>query len=141
MLTRSVLGGIGPGSNLGFWTCCQQYSLGTCLHWDCTAMGDIVKISLCVPSTYVQNAILSLQIIHTIPSLQIYVATDNPPLVPSISCLTIISYLWNYVHAADNASHTAILQTNCCQGCSHFYQFSDGIQVTQVFRYCGERQG
>jgi len=47
---------------------------------------------------------LSFQIIHIIPSHQIYVAIDNPSLVPSVSCLTTSSYHWNYVRAADEVS-------------------------------------
>jgi hypothetical protein len=69
------------------------------VHWvhACiwNAMGDVAKISPRVPSTSAQNAVLSLLIIHIIPSRQIYVAINNPSLVPSISCLTTGSYLWN----------------------------------------------
>jgi len=68
-------------------------------------MGDTAKICPPVPSTCEKNAILSLLIIHIIPSRQIYVAIDDPALVPSVSCLTTCSYLWNYVHAAANVSH------------------------------------
>jgi len=127
--------------------CCQLWpyvgmgSLGTRLHRDCNAMGDVVKISPRVPSTCAQNAILSLLIIHIIPSRQIYVAIDNWWLVPSVSCLTTGSYLWNYVRAADNVSHAENLQSNGCRCFSHLYKFRDSIQVTRVFRYCGERQG
>jgi len=105
------------------------------------AMGDVVKISPRVPSTCVQNAILSLLIIHIIPSRQIYVAIDNPSLVPFVSYFTTSSYLWNYVHAADDVSHTDNLQSNCCRCFSHLYKFRVGIQVTRVIRYCAERQG
>jgi len=104
-------------------------------------MGDAAKISPRIPSTCAQNAILSLLIIHIIPSGQIYVAFDNPSLVPSVSCLTTSSYLWNDVRAADNISHAENLQSNGSRCFSHLYKFLDGIQVTQVFRYCGERQG
>src|SRR5882757_6142084 len=104
-------------------------------------MGDVAKISPRISSTCAQNAILSLLIIHNIPSRQIYVAIDNPSLVPSISCLTTSSYLWNYVRAADDVSDAENLQTNGCRCFSHLYKFQDGIQVTQVFRYCGEHQG
>jgi len=68
-------------------------------------MGDGAKISPRVSSTCMQNAILSLLIIHIIPSRQIYVAIDNPSLVPSVSCLTTSSYLWNYMSAAEYVSH------------------------------------
>src|SRR5882757_9963997 len=85
------------------------------VHWvhACiwNAMGDVAKISPRVPSTCVQNAILSLLIIHIIPSRQINVAIDNPSLVPSISCLTTSSYLWNYVRAADDVFDAENLQS------------------------------
>jgi len=104
-------------------------------------MGDTAKISSRVPSTWAQNAILTLLIIHIIPSNQIYMAIDNPSLVPSVSCLTTSSYLWNDVCTADNISHAENLESNRCRCFSHLYKFWDGIQVTQVFRYSGERQG
>jgi len=116
-------------------------SLCTRLHRDCNAMDDVAKISPRVPSTCAQNAILSLLIIHIIPSRQIYVAIDNPSLLPSISCLTTCSYLWNYLPAADEVSHAEIFQSNGCRCFSYLNEFLDGIQVTRVFRYCGERQG
>jgi len=116
-------------------------SLGMPLHRDCNAMGDTVKTSPRVPTTCAQNAILSLLNINVIPSRQIYVAIGNPLLVPSVSCLTSTSYLWNYVWAADNVSHADNLQSNCCRCISHLYKFRDGIQVTRVFRYGGDRQG
>jgi hypothetical protein len=72
---------------------------------DCKAMGDAAKISPRIPSTCAQNAILSVLIIHIIPSRQIYVAIDNPLFIPSITCLTTGSYLWNDVRPADNISH------------------------------------
>jgi len=68
-------------------------------------MGDAAKISSHIPSTWAQNAILSLLIIHIIPSRQIYVAIDDASLVPSVSCLTTGNYLWNDVCAADDISH------------------------------------
>jgi hypothetical protein len=104
-------------------------------------MGYAAKISPPVPSTCAQNANLSLLIIHIIPSRQIYVAFDNPVLVPSDSCRTASSYLCNYVRAADDVSHAGNLQSNCCRCISHLYKFPDGIQVTRVFRYFGEGQG
>jgi len=128
------------------WRCGQQWpyigmgSLGTRLRQDCNAMGDAAKICPRVPSTCAQNAILSLLIIHIIPSCQISVAIDNPLLAPSISCFTTSSYLWNYVHAADDVSHAETLQSNGCRCLSHLYNLRDGILVTWVFRYCGERQ-
>jgi len=107
---------------------------------DCKDMGDAAKISPCVPSTCAQNAILSLLIIHIIPSRQLYVAIDNPSLVPSISRLTTGSYRWNDVCTANNISHAENLQSNGCQCFSHLYKFRDEIQVTRILRYCGERQ-
>jgi len=105
-------------------------SLATRLHRDCNVMGDTVEISPRIPSTCAQNAILPLLIIDIIPSRQIYVAIDNPSLIPSVSCLTTSTYLWNDLGAADNVSHTENLQSNGCQCFSHLYKFSDGIQVT-----------
>ena len=104
-------------------TCEQNAILSLPIIRDCKAMGDAAKISPRIPSTYAQNAILSLQIIHIIPSRQIYVAIDNPSLVPSISCLTTSSYLWNDVHTADNISHTENWQSNGCWCFSHLYKF------------------
>jgi len=104
-------------------------------------MGDAVKISPRVPSTGAQNAIHFSLIIHIIPSRKIYMAIDNPSLVPSVSCLPTCSYLRNYVCAADNVSHAEDLQGDGCRWLSPLYKFRDGIQVTRVFRYCGERQG
>jgi len=68
-------------------------------------MGDTTKASPCIVSTCAQNAILSLLIIHFIPCRQIHVAIDDPALVPSVSCLTSSSYLWNYVRAANDFSN------------------------------------
>jgi len=115
--------------------------LGTRLHWDCNVMGDAVKTTPRIPSTCAQNAILSLLIIHIIPSRQIYAAIDNPSLFLSISCLTTSSYLWNYVCAADDVTHAENLQSNSYWCFPHWYKLRDGIQVTQGLRYCGERQG
>jgi len=94
------------------WRCGQMWpygrmgSLGTRLLRDCNVMGDAAKTSHPVPSTWAQNAIFSVPNIHIIPSHQIYVAIDNPSLVPSVSCLTMSSYLWNHVRTADDISHT-----------------------------------
>ena len=89
-------------------------SLGTRLHRDCNAIGDTVITSPRVPSTRVQNAILSLLIIHIIRRRLIYVAMDNPSLVPSVSCRTNSSYLWNPARADDNVSLADNLQSTCC---------------------------
>jgi len=123
------------------WLYVGMSSLGTHLHQDCNALGDIAKISPRVPSTCAQNALLSLLIIDIISRCQIYVAIDNPSLVPSVPCLTTCNYPWNYMRAADDVFHPENLQTNCCQCISHLYKFRDGIQVTWLFRYCDERQG
>jgi len=111
------------------------------LHRDCNAICDAAKISPRIPSTGAHNAILYLLIIQIIPSCQIYVAINNPSLVPSDSCYTSCGYLWNYVRAADNVSHAESIQSNYCRGFAHLYKFRDGIHVTRVSRYCGERQG
>jgi len=97
---------------------------------NCNAMGDAATISPCVPSTCVQNGILSLPIIHIIPSCQIYVAIDNPLLIPSVSCLTNTLCLLNDVRVADNLSHSENLKCHGCRYFSHLYKFRDGIQVT-----------
>jgi len=93
-------------------------------------MGDVAKISPRIPSTCTQNAILSLLIIHIIPSRQIYVAIDNPSLVPSVACHTTSSYLCNYVPAVDDVSHAEDLQSNGCRCFSHLYKVRDVIQLT-----------
>ena len=116
-------------------------SLGTLLNWDCSAMSDAAKTSPRIPSTCAQNAILSLLRVHIIPPRQVYVAIDNPSLVRSISCLTTNRYLWNYIRAAEDISYPENLHSNCGRCYSHLYKFRDGIQVTRVSRYCGERQG
>jgi len=116
-------------------------SLGTRMDLECTVRGDVAKISPRVPSTCAQNAILSLLIIHIIPTRQIYVAIDISSLVLSISSLTTSSYLKKYVRGADDVSHAANLQSNGCRSLSHLYKFRDGIQVTRVFRDCGEGHG
>jgi hypothetical protein len=122
-------------------TCAQNAILSLLIIRDCKAMGDAAKISPRVPSTCAQSTILSLLIIHIIPSRQIYLAIDNPSLVLSITCLSTNSYLWNYVRAADDVSHGENWQSNRCRCFSHLYKFRDRIQVTRVFRYCGEYHG
>ena len=122
-------------------TCAQNAILFLLIMRDCNAMGDTAKISSRVSFTCPQNTILSLLIIHIIPSRQINVAMDNPSLVPSVSCLTTSSYLWNHRRAADNISHMDNLQSNSCRCISHLYKFRDGILVTWVFTYCGQCQG
>jgi hypothetical protein len=104
-------------------------------------MSEAAKISHRIPSTYAQNAIFSLVIIHIIRSGQIYVAIDNPFLVQSVSWHTTSHYLWNYVRAADNVSHAENFPSNGCRCVSYLDEFRYGIQVTQAFPYCGEHQG
>jgi len=116
-------------------------SLGTLSLRDCNAMGDAGNISPRFRSICAQNAILPIPITHIMPSRQIYVAIENPSLVPSITYLTTISYLWNYMRAADNISHTENLQSNCCRCCCHLYKIPHRIQVTWVSRYRCELQG
>jgi len=115
-------------------------SFDTHVHWHSNATGDAVNISPCIPSACLQNGVLSLQIIHMIPTRQIYVAIDNPSLVLSISCLTNSSYLWNWVCTANNVSHTEMIQTKHCRCLSHLYKFRGGIKLTWVYMFCGERQ-
>ena len=111
------------------------------LHRDCNAISNAVNISPCVPSTCAQNPIPSLFIIHIVPSCQIYVAIDNPSLIPSLNWVTTGIYLWNYVCAADNISNCENLESNGFWCFSHLYKFRDGIEVTRVFRYCGKHEG
>ena len=141
LLCRSPILNEHSGVEGQLWPYVGMGSLGRSLHRDCNAMGDAAKTSPCVPSICAQNAILSLLIIHIIPSRQIYVAIDNPSLVFSISWLTTSSYLWNYLSAADKVSHAGNLQSNCCRCLSDLNKFRDQIQVTPVIRYPGERQG
>jgi len=123
-----------------FWHCGQlwQYvgmgSLGMRLNRDCNAIGDTAKIPHRVPSTCAQNLNPSLLIIHIIPSSQMYVAIDNPSLVPSVTYHATRSILWKYMRTADNVSHAESLPNNSCRCFSHLYRFRDGIQVTRVFR-------
>jgi len=116
----------------------QNALLSLLIVQDWKAMGDAGCISPRVPSTWAQNGILSLLIIHIIPRRQICVAIDNPSFVPSVSCLSTSSYLWNDVHAANDISHAEHLQSNGCRFFSHLYKFRDGIHVTRAFRYCGD---
>jgi len=122
-------------------TCVQNEIFSLLMIRDCKVMGDAVNISSHVPSTCTQNAIVSLLIIHILPSRQIYVAIENPSLFPSVTCPTTSSNLWNDLRADDNSSHAENLQSNGCQCFSEMNKFRDGIEVTWVFRYCGERQG
>jgi len=121
------------------WPYVRMGPLGTSLHWNRNAMGDTAKISPRFPSTCTPNGILSSLNIHIIPSHQMYAAIDNPSLVPSVSCLSTPSYLRNYVHAADDVSHGDNLQSHSYWCSAHMFTLRDGIQSTQVFRYCGER--
>jgi hypothetical protein len=114
--------------------------LGMRFNRDCNAMGDAANISSRIPSTCAKHAILSLLIILIIPSRQINVAIDNPLFGLSITCLTTSSYLWNYMRAADNITHAENLQSKGRHVISLLYIFRDGIEVTRVFKYCGELQ-
>jgi len=58
-------------------------------------MRGAAKTSPRVLSTCTENTIFSFLIIQIIASRQIYVEIDTLLLVPSISCLTTSSYLWN----------------------------------------------
>jgi len=108
-------------------------SLGMHVHRDYNAIGHAAKNFPRVPSTSVEIAIPSLQIIHIIPSRQISEAIDNPSLVPSISPLTTCTYLWNHTLVADDVSNTDNFQSHGCRCLSQLYKFGDWIQVTQVF--------
>ena len=103
------------------WPYFGMGSMGTGLYRDCNAMGDTANISPYVPSTCVENSILSLLTIYLIPCHQIYVGVDNPSLVPSVYCLTTCSYFWNSVRAANDISHSENVQSNGCHCFSHLY--------------------
>jgi hypothetical protein len=75
--------------------CTQDEILSLLIGRDCKVLGDVAKISPPVPSTRTQNAILSLLIVHIIPSVQFYVAIDNPSPVRPVSGHTTSSYFWN----------------------------------------------
>ena len=123
------------------WPYVGMSSVGTRLHWDCDAMSDAAGISPPVHSTYTPNVILSVMIIHIIPSRQINLAIDDPLLVPSVTCYSTGSYLWNDSCAADDVSHWENLKCIGCRCFSHLYKYWPGIQVTRVCTYCGECQG
>jgi hypothetical protein len=76
-------------------TCTQDTIPSLLIGRNCKVLGDVAKISPPVPSTHAQNAILSLLIVHIIPSVQFYVASDNPSLVRHVSSHTTSSYLGN----------------------------------------------
>jgi len=97
-------------------------------------MGDAAKIFPPVPFPCAPDAIVSLLIIHIIPSHKIYVAIDNPLLILAFSCLTTTSYRWNYMGAANNVSHAENLQSNSCRYFSYMYKFWGGIQISRVSR-------
>ena len=75
-------------------------------------MGDVAEILPCVPSPSAYNALLSSVTVHIIRSGHIYVAMHNSSLIPSCSCQSTSSYLWNDVRAANNISHSENLQHN-----------------------------
>jgi hypothetical protein len=77
-------------------------SLGMRLHRNYNVMGDSTKTASCVPSTSMHNVILCILILHIVPNCHIYVAIDNPLLVPSVSCVNSCSYHSNFVRVADD---------------------------------------
>jgi hypothetical protein len=129
------------------WLCSQLWpnvgigALGRTLYFACNAMCDAAEISARVLSTCAQNVIVSFLLIHIIWSRKIYVAIDHSLLIPSVSCFTTSSYLWNHMRTANNVSHAAYLQWNGCWCVSYLYKMRDGIQVTQVARHCVGPQG
>jgi hypothetical protein len=82
------------------------------MHWDWNVMGDAGKMSPYIASTCTHNAILSLQIMHIIPSGQIYMAIDSPSLILCITYLPTSRQRRSYVCAADNVFDTEHLQSN-----------------------------
>jgi hypothetical protein len=111
------------------------------LHQNWNGKGYHAKISPRIPSSGAQNIILSIVIIIIIPCHQIYVAIENPLLIPSGSCFETSSYHWNSGRTADNVSHTQNLQTNrwCCF--AHLDNIQDRIQVTLGIWYHGKLLG
>jgi hypothetical protein len=75
------------------WQPVGMCSFGMCLHRNCNEMGKAANNSPCIPSTCLHSAILSLLILHIIPSNQMCVGIDNPLLVLFVSCLTMSSKL------------------------------------------------
>jgi len=69
------------------------------------------------------------------------VASDNTSLLPSVSSVTTGSYRLKSVRAADDVSDAEALQTNDYKWFSNLYKFRDGIQFSQIVRYCSECQG
>jgi hypothetical protein len=121
--------------NTSEWVLWVRVYIGIAMRW---VKLRISLLAFLLPARKMQ---FSLLIIHIIPSRQIYVAIDNPSFIPSVSGLTTSTYLWNYLRAADNISHAENLQSNGYWCFSHLYKVQDRIQVTRVFRYCGELQG
>ena len=78
-------------------------------------MGEVAKISPRVPSTYAHNAILSLLIVHIIPSHQINMGINNPSLVSFVFSFIPTSYIWSFVCAANDDSHAENSQSNRCR--------------------------
>jgi hypothetical protein len=103
--------------NTSEWVHWVRACIGIAMRW---VTLRISLVAFLLPARKMQ---FSLLIIHIIPSHQIYVAIDNPSLVPSVSCLASSSYLCNYVRAADNIFHAENFQSNGCQCFSHFYKF------------------
>ena len=100
-----------------------------CLYQDQNEMGNAAIISHCVPSSCVYNAMLSTQTFQVIPSRQMYVAIDNPSLIPSFRCLTTSTYWANYLCTAGDVSHVEQLQSNDCQCFSQLNKFQDQFHV------------
>ena len=123
-ISKDHSGVVANCDNTSDWIHWVRACIGIAMEW------VTLRISLLAFLLPPRKMQFSLVIIHIIPSRQIYVAIDNPSLVPSISSLTS-SYLWNYVHAANNISHAENLQRNVCRGVSHGYKFRDWIQVTE----------
>jgi len=106
-------------------------SLGTRLHRDCNAIGDAAKTSPRVSSTCTQNATVSLLIIHIIPSRQINVAIDNASLVLSVSRPTTSSYIWKYMRAADDVTHSENLKATATAAFLTCTNFETGSKLPE----------
>jgi hypothetical protein len=102
------------------------------LHRQRIAMGDAAQTSPRARSTCANNAILCLLLVHVIPRRQIYVASDNPSLIPSISCLKTSCYLWNSMHAADHGFHAETFEKTTAGAFVTCTKFEAGRQLPEL---------
>lgn len=103
------------------------------VHWVNASIGIAMWWWRCeniaLNSIFTQKAILSVLIICIILCHLIYVAIGNQSCLPDISCHTTRENLCNYVHAADNVSHTENLESHSCRWISYLYIYRDRIKT------------